>query len=137
MWYCRVRGSPAVLGFLEDAPLPELPRHRLQPHRLKELLSLLEHLLLVPALAQHGARHIEVGFGRVGFEDVANVGPLLCPHVAQEVGGEGAAGLHLARVLQGQLVPHVRVQLLVQGLQALRGEKAAGLGLARARGLGG
>ena len=48
-------------------------------HWGEKLLCLLKHLLLVPALAQHRRRHIQVGFVRIRFQDVANVAPFLTP----------------------------------------------------------
>ena len=70
---------PAIVRLLQDASLPELSWHRFKSHRGEELLGLLKHLLLVPALAEHLPGDVEVGLARVGLEDVANVAPLLGP----------------------------------------------------------
>ena len=70
---------PAIVRLLQDASLPELSWHRFKSHRSEELLGLLKHLLLVPALAEHLPGDVEVGLARVGLEDVANVAPLLGP----------------------------------------------------------
>ena len=42
--------SPPIVGLLQNASFPKLFWHRLKSHRGEELLRLLEHLLLVPAL---------------------------------------------------------------------------------------
>ena len=125
---------PSIARFLQDAALPEGAGHRVQPHRGEEVLGLLKHDLWCPALAEmdlivmmdlispeHGSGDIEVRFARVGLEDVPHVRPLLGPHVAQEVRWQGPLVPHFAGILSGQLVSHVRVQLLVQRLQSLPG----------------
>ena len=75
----EVHFSPPVVWLLQNAAFPKLLWHRLKPHRGEELLRLLKHLLLVPALAEHRPGHIEVGLARVRLQDVPDVAPLLGP----------------------------------------------------------
>ncbi len=67
-------------------------RHWLQPHGLEELVSFLEHDLWRPSLVLHGLGDVDVRLIRVGAKDGGNVVPALGPHVAHDVGGDGAVG---------------------------------------------
>ena len=91
--------------------------HLCHSHGHKEVICLLKHLLLCPALLDHLGRHVNGGLLGEGLDDVSDVVPLLAPHVAEKVCGEGAPILHnLVAVVLVQLVPHVSVELLVQRL---------------------
>ena len=94
--------------------------HLCHSHRHKEVICLLEHFLLCPALLDHLGCHINGGLIGVWLNNVSYVAPALAPHIAEKVGGDGPPILHnLVAVVLVQLVPHVSVKLLVQRLETL------------------
>ena len=68
-----------------------------------------------------------VALAGVGFHQRIDVAPLLGPHIAQQVGGDGAVFRHDVAVLAAQAVAHIAMQRFIQRLDLT--PKPLGFGL--------
>ena len=110
----------AVAGLGDHRPLPERLRERIEPHRGEERLAGLHHPRRVPLLRGEGTAHVEVGDSLVRLDQRIDVGPLLRPHVAEQVRRDRlAVGDLVLAVGLLELRADIAMQVVVERLHLL------------------
>ncbi len=105
----------AVLGLVELRALPEGLGQRREAERGEEALAVAHHLARVEPLGLEQPGEIDAAGVARGRHQVVDVGPLLGPHVAQQVGRDRALrGNDVGAVVLAQPAAHVAVELLVE-----------------------
>ncbi len=107
----------AIAGLHELRTGPECRRQRCETERREKALAITDHLLRIDLAIVEDFREIVAGIRAFGREHRIQRAPVLRPHVAEQMRGDGSiGGDHLRAVLFAKLVAHVGVQAQVERL---------------------
>ena len=116
----RVADDIAIARLGQHRSLPERLRERIETHGSEEGLARLHHPGRVPILRREPSVDVEVGHALVRLDQRIDVGPLLRPHVAEQVRGDGLAVGDLVLAIRFlQLGADVAVQIVVERFHLL------------------
>ncbi len=82
----------AVTRFGQQGSLPEGLRKVGHAQRDEKALCELRHAHRIVVLIDEGLAHIRIRHTGIGLHQVVDIGPLLRPHISEEMGGDGSIG---------------------------------------------